>query len=294
MINNSQNIPSTPVKKTTVESNYLEVTSCSRAILNTVGISNGKLYHTTDTNEFFYDWADRRIQLDLFGTGSVDYLNEYIKKGDNVSSLNNDEGYIDIAVLEKYLKDKGYDIKKVIKDEIKSELTNATDIVKLDERVDAAKIEILHIREELKNFKETTDITLVNINNNIYAIGKDIDGKIDEINRKIDRIKSSLIDKDYVDDGLASVRSDLKTSSDKIEEKIKILKKELEKCNDDRLKGDVVLNTRIEALRDLLYKKIDEDINDRIGDIILTLNNMISELRGTYEWVEDDTEDEKI
>lgn len=294
MINNSQNISSAPVKKNGVLSNYLEVTSCTKAILNTVEISNGKLYHTTDTNEFFYDWADRRIQLDLFGTGSVDYLNKYIKKGDNISSLNNDEGYIDIDVLEKYLKDNGYDIKKVIKDEIKSELTNSTDIVKLDERVDAAKIEILHIREELKNFKETTDITLVNINNNIYAIGKDIDGKIDEINRKIDRIKSSLIDKDYVDDELASVRSDLKTSSEKIAEKIAILKEELKKCNADRLNGDVVLNSRLESLRDLLYDRIDEDINDRVGDILLTLNNMISELRGTYEWVEDDTDDEKI
>ena len=89
MINNSQNIssPSTSVKKAEVDSQYLEVKSCNKTTLNAIPVNNGDFYHTTDTNEFFYDWNNKRIQLDLFGTGSVDYLKGYIREGDNLICL---------------------------------------------------------------------------------------------------------------------------------------------------------------------------------------------------------------
>lgn len=270
MINNNQTCsPQTVVRKSNTTSKCLEVTSCTKAVLKTLKATDGTLYHTTDTNEFFYDWGGKRIQLDLFGTGSVDYLNKYLKKGDNVSALVNDKGYIDTAVLEKYLKDRGYDIKKVIKDEIKAELTNATDIQKLDQRVDAAKQEILYLKEHMKDFygKEEIDITFININDEIYAIGKDIDKKIAEINKRIDTIVSSLDKKiGDVKDDVTKVSDDIKSVSDSVdglERKISDNKASIDK-NRSSIKS---VSDRVDVL-DRKVDNIKADILDKVsGDI---------------------------
>ncbi|CAJ0610686.1 unnamed protein product [Cylicocyclus nassatus] len=56
-----------------VSFNSVGVTECKKSVLSEKlkAISNGKLYHTTDTNEFFYDWNGKRYKLDLFGSASA-------------------------------------------------------------------------------------------------------------------------------------------------------------------------------------------------------------------------------
>ena len=190
MINNSQNIssPSTSVKKAEVDSQYLEVKSCNKTTLNAIPVNNGDFYHTTDTNEFFYDWNNKRIQLDLFGTGSVDYLKGYVREGDKISILSNDKEYINKNDLGKYLVDNGYDTKDNIKDEIKTELGNSNDIARLDKRLDAAKAEIINVREELKKKSEITAVSVTNIINNVSTINTNLSGKITALSKKVDAL----------------------------------------------------------------------------------------------------------
>ena len=55
------------VKKSDIEFNNVEAASCTSAILKKSPITNGRLWHTTDTNEFFYDWNGKRTKLSLTG-----------------------------------------------------------------------------------------------------------------------------------------------------------------------------------------------------------------------------------
>ena len=63
-------------KKTTVISGNLTVFSCSAIELKKRPVSNGKLWHTTDTNEFYYDWDGKRTKLNI--TGDIDSVNAEI------------------------------------------------------------------------------------------------------------------------------------------------------------------------------------------------------------------------
>lgn len=58
------------------------VTECKKSVLDEKlnKISNGKLYHTTDTNEFFYDWNGIRYKLDLFTSASIEDANAAAEK----------------------------------------------------------------------------------------------------------------------------------------------------------------------------------------------------------------------
>jgi len=57
----------TTVKKPAVEYGNVEVASCTSSKLKDEAISNGIVWHTTDTNEFYYDWNGKRIKLSLTG-----------------------------------------------------------------------------------------------------------------------------------------------------------------------------------------------------------------------------------
>ena len=45
----------------------LGVSSCTSKVLRTSPVTNGNLWHTTDENEFYYDWNGSRIKLNLTG-----------------------------------------------------------------------------------------------------------------------------------------------------------------------------------------------------------------------------------
>ena len=65
-------------KKTTVVSGNLLVFSCTASELKKNPVSNGRFWHTTDTNEFYYDWDGKRTKLSL--TGDSDSINAEIDK----------------------------------------------------------------------------------------------------------------------------------------------------------------------------------------------------------------------
>ena len=65
-------------KKTTVVSGNLLVFSCTASELKKNPVSDGRFWHTTDTNEFYYDWDGKRTKLSL--TGDSDSINAEIDK----------------------------------------------------------------------------------------------------------------------------------------------------------------------------------------------------------------------
>ena len=65
-------------KKTTVVSGNLLVFSCTASELKKNPVSDGKFWHTTDTNEFYYDWDGKRTKLNF--TGDSDSINAEIAK----------------------------------------------------------------------------------------------------------------------------------------------------------------------------------------------------------------------
>lgn len=65
-------------KKTTVVSGNLSIYSCTASELKKNPVSNGRFWHTTDTNEFYYDWDGKRTKLSL--TGDSDSINAEIAK----------------------------------------------------------------------------------------------------------------------------------------------------------------------------------------------------------------------
>jgi hypothetical protein len=49
----------------------LELASCKSSVLKNAAIINGRLWHTTDTNEFYYDWAGKRAKLNVSGDSAA-------------------------------------------------------------------------------------------------------------------------------------------------------------------------------------------------------------------------------
>ena len=62
-------------KKSSVDIKTMEMCSCTKSVLLKEEIYNGRLYHTTDTNEFFFDWNDKRYSLNWIDTDEIHEVN---------------------------------------------------------------------------------------------------------------------------------------------------------------------------------------------------------------------------
>ena len=92
-------------KKPTIDIKTMEMCSCVKSVLITEEIYNGRLYHTTDTNEFFFDWNDKRYLLNWINTSEIQEVNlsDVVRFGERISKLNNDANYINITTLKEWL-----------------------------------------------------------------------------------------------------------------------------------------------------------------------------------------------
>lgn len=52
---------------------HCELVDCKEEVLNQDfgQLKDGRFYHTTDTNKFFYDWKGTRYELNIFGSGVI-------------------------------------------------------------------------------------------------------------------------------------------------------------------------------------------------------------------------------
>jgi hypothetical protein len=108
MINNNTQFITN--KKQSVDIKIMEMCSCVKAVLLTQEIYNGRIYHTTDTNEFFFDWNDKRYSLNWINTNEIKEINisDVVRFGERISKLNNDVNYINITTLKEWLDANNY------------------------------------------------------------------------------------------------------------------------------------------------------------------------------------------
>ena len=97
-------------KKPSVDIKTMEMCSCIKSVLFAEKIYNGRLYHTTDTNEFFFDWNDKRYSLNWINTSEIHEVNlsDVVRFGERISKLNNDANYINITTLKEWLDANNY------------------------------------------------------------------------------------------------------------------------------------------------------------------------------------------
>lgn len=92
-------------KKGTIDTKSMEICSCTKSTLLAEKTYNGRFYHTTDTNEFFFDWNDKRYLLNWINTTEIQEVNlsDVVRFGERISKLNNDANYINITTLKEWL-----------------------------------------------------------------------------------------------------------------------------------------------------------------------------------------------
>ena len=97
-------------KKPSIDIKTMEMCSCVKSVLLTEDIYNGRLYHTTDTNEFFFDWNDKRYLLNWINASEIHEVNlsDVVRFGERISKLNNDANYINITTLKEWLDANNY------------------------------------------------------------------------------------------------------------------------------------------------------------------------------------------
>ena len=97
-------------KKPSININTMEMCSCVKSVLVLEEIYNGRFYHTTDTNEFFFDWSDKRYLLNWIDTSEIQEVDfsDVVRFGERISKLNNDANYIDITTMKEWLDANNY------------------------------------------------------------------------------------------------------------------------------------------------------------------------------------------
>ncbi len=97
-------------KKPSIDIKAMEMCSCTKSVLLTEKIYNGRLYHTTDTNEFFFDWNDKRYLLNWINTSEIHEVNlsDVVRFGERISKLNNDANFINVTTLKEWLDENNY------------------------------------------------------------------------------------------------------------------------------------------------------------------------------------------
>ena len=84
--NLNYNYENRSVSRTTSVLANVEMVSCKKADLSRLKVTNDNFYHTTDTNEFFYDWGGKRNKLNVLG-GDQNIQSEIDKIKDTVAKL---------------------------------------------------------------------------------------------------------------------------------------------------------------------------------------------------------------
>ena len=135
-------------KKPSIDIKTMEMCSCVKSVLITEEIYNGRLYHTTDTNEFFFDWNDKRYSLNWINTTEIQEVNlsDVVRFGERISKLNNDANYITITSLKEWLDVNNYRPYK------EPEL-NIYDTSDVNEVIPSIQNWLSHIRGEIELFK---------------------------------------------------------------------------------------------------------------------------------------------
>ena len=177
---------------------YLEVVTCTYSELCKIKKpTNGRLYHTSDTNEFYFDWNNKRHKLSVFTTDKNESsdvvkkseLGAWLKKNNYITNLSLTDALIDVI---------GSPIENII---TKQALENYSKNYLLTKEELNLLNEPLNLINELKSTDKTLFSYcegLANKINEVRTIANDkiSSGKLDT--RLNDYIKKSLADSLYL------------------------------------------------------------------------------------------------
>lgn len=149
-------------KKPSIDIKTMEMYSCVKSVLATEEIYNGRLYHTTDTNEFFFDWNDKRYSLNWINTSEINEVNlsDVVRFGERISKLNNDANYINVTTLKEWLDVNNYKPYEVPELNIDNTSVDSEVIVSIQNWLS-------HIRCEVELFKRNNLGEYLDENDNI-------------------------------------------------------------------------------------------------------------------------------
>lgn len=151
-------------KKSSVDIKTMEMCSCTKSVLLKEEIYNGRLYHTTDTNEFFFDWNDKRYSLNWIDTDEIREANlsDVVRFGERISKLNNDANYITITTLKEWLDANNYR-------PYEEPNLNIEDTSDVSEVIKSIQNWLSHIRSEIELFKRNDVGEYLDDNGNIIS-----------------------------------------------------------------------------------------------------------------------------
>lgn len=151
-------------KKPSIDIKTMEMCSCVKSVLITEGIYNGRLYHTTDTNEFFFDWNDKRYSLNWIDTDEINEIkiSDVVRFGERISKLNNDANYITISTVKEWLDANNYRPYE----ESKLDIDNTTDV---NDIITSIQKWLSYIRSEIELFKRNSVGEYLDENDNIIT-----------------------------------------------------------------------------------------------------------------------------
>ena len=151
-------------KKSSVDIKTMEMCSCLKSVLLKEEIYNGRLYHTTDTNEFFFDWNDKRYSLNWIDTDEIHEVNlsDVVRFGERISKLNNDANYITITTLKEWLDVNNYR-------PYEEPNLNIEDTSDVSEVIKSIQNWLSHIRSEIELFKRNDVGEYLDDNGNIIS-----------------------------------------------------------------------------------------------------------------------------
>jgi hypothetical protein len=150
-------------KKPSIDIKTMEMCSCTKSVLITEKIYNGRLYHTTDTNEFFFDWNDKRYLLNWINTTEIQEVNlsDVVRFGERISKLNNDANYINITTLKEWLDSNNY---KPYEEPVIS-----SSVVDDNEVITSIQKWISHIRGEIEFFEKNDNGEYLDKNGSVLS-----------------------------------------------------------------------------------------------------------------------------
>lgn len=185
---------------------YLEVVTCTYSELCKIKKpTNGRLYHTSDTNEFYFDWNNKRHKLSVFTTDKSESsdvvkkseLGTWLKKNNYITNLSLTDALVDII---------GSPIENII---TKQALENYSKNYLLTKKELNLLNEPLNLIDDIKTLKGTNKTLfsycerLANQINEVRTIAND---KISsgELNTRLNEyIKKSLADSLYLSKDIA-------------------------------------------------------------------------------------------
>lgn len=168
------------VKRPDLRVSLLEIGFCTEKVLfkELKKPFNGRLYLTTDTNKFYFDWNDKRREMDVYGE-SIPDISGYAKKSDiptKTSQLKNDSGFLTTESVGDFLRNNGYVTEEMLADEIANIITD--DELGADVSVDNGELSVSNENGivlgkdivEFKKYADTKDVDVTNSNGDSDAI----------------------------------------------------------------------------------------------------------------------------